>query len=164
VTRRRLAVTRNPKVRRRIAAGKLTLRIRDLRNLGPRTETMLAKVGIHSVANLRRIGGLEAYWRLRRANVTQSLNALWALVGALEPWPEGRHWRQVSSGDERLALLLSIESREQAREQVLTAAGSKGPAARRKTTGRKKSAAPRGKRGSELLDPMGMLLPERSGS
>ena len=96
--------------------------------------------------------------------MTQSLNALWALIGALEPWPEGRHWRQVSSGAERLALLLSIESREQARDQVLTAAGRKGPASRRKTTGRKKSAAPRGKRGSELLDPMGMLLPERSGS
>ena len=88
------AMTRNPKVSRRIAAGKLTLRIRDLRNLGPRTETMLAKVGIHSVATLRRIGGVDAYWRLRKANVTRSLNALWALVGALEPWPEGRHWRQ----------------------------------------------------------------------
>lgn len=157
-------MTRNPKVRRRIAAGKLTLRIRDLRNLGPRTETMLAKVGIHSVANLRRIGGMEAYWRLRRAGVTRSLNALWALVGALQPWPEGRHWRQVASGDERLALLLSIETREQAHDQVLTAAGRKGPATRRKTAGRGRRDAPRGKRRSELLDPMGMLLPDRSGS
>ena len=157
-------VTRNPKVRRRIAAGKLTLRIRDLRNLGPRSETLLAKVGIHSVANLRRVGGLEAYWRLRRANVTKSLNALWALIGALEPWPEGLDWRQVATGSRRLGLILSIEAREQARDQVLTAAGRKSPSGKRKGSQRKRTPATRRKRGSELLDPMGMLLPERSGS
>ena len=38
---------RNSKVRRRIAAGKFRLRIRDLRNLGPRAERWLADAGIH---------------------------------------------------------------------------------------------------------------------
>lgn len=156
----RLPMSRNPKVRRRIAAGKLTLRIRDLRNLGPRTETMLAQVGIQSVATLRRIGGVEAYWRLRKANVTKSLNALWALVGALEPWPEGRDWRDVASGDERLGLMLTIETREQAREQVLLAAGRK-PGPSRAARKRRPQGSPTRRAGNQLLDPLGMLLPEK---
>jgi hypothetical protein len=40
------------------------------------------------------------------------LNIFWALAGALEPWPEGRHWREVARGDERLSLLLSLEDYE----------------------------------------------------
>jgi DNA transformation protein len=155
-------MSRNPKVRRRIAAGKLTLRIRDLRNLGPRTETMLAKVGIHSVATLRRIGGVDAFWRLRKANVTKSLNALWALVGALEPWPEGRDWRTVATGDERLGLMLTIETREQAREQVLLAAGRKTKKTPVRRTATRRATAPR-RSGNQLLDPLGMLLPEKGG-
>ncbi len=114
---------RNSKVRRRIAAGKLTLRIRDLRNLGPRSETMLAQVGIHSVAVLRHRGGLRAFLALKRAGATTSLNLLWALVGALDPWPEGRDWREVAASEERLPLLLAVEGRDQARRQVLSAAG-----------------------------------------
>lgn len=113
---------RNSKVRRRIAAGKLRLRIRDLRNLGPRSETMLAEIGIHDADGLRRRGGLAAFLALRRAGVTQSLNALWALVGALDPWPEGSDWRDVASGPQRLGLLLAVESSDQARAAVAAAA------------------------------------------
>ncbi|MCA3823781.1 MAG: TfoX/Sxy family protein, partial [Burkholderia sp.] len=97
---------RNPKVRRRLAASKLRLRICDLRNLGPQSERQLAAAGIHSAEDLRRIGALEAYLALRRAGIGRSLNLLWALVGALEPWPEGRDWREVASSEARLPLLL----------------------------------------------------------
>lgn len=93
----------------------MTLRIRDLRNLGPRTEHLLAEVGIHSVDALRSRGALEAYLAVRRAGSVQSLTLLWALVGALEPWPEGRDWREVSKGNSRVALLLAVEGRERAR-------------------------------------------------
>ncbi|MEZ5458296.1 MAG: TfoX/Sxy family protein [Steroidobacteraceae bacterium] len=121
-----MTTARNAKVRRRIAAGKLRLRIRDLRNLGPRSEVMLAEVGIHDVATLRRRGGLAAYLALRRAGVTRSLNALWALVGALEPWPEGTDWREVSSGEQRLPLLLAVEQAdaEPGRRAAPSAAGA----------------------------------------
>lgn len=115
---------RNSKVRRRIAAGKLRLRIRDLRNLGPRSETMLAEIGIHDADGLRRRGGLAAFLALRRAGITHSLNALWALVGALDPWPEGSDWRDVASGPQRLGLLLSVESSDQARSAVAAAAAA----------------------------------------
>jgi DNA transformation protein len=100
---------RNSKVRRRIAAGKLRLRIRDLRNLGPRSEQMLAQVGIRSVEELRRRGAVPAFLAMRQAHVASTLNALWALVGALDPWPEGRDWREVAHGSERLALMLQVE-------------------------------------------------------
>ncbi|MEZ5499260.1 MAG: TfoX/Sxy family protein [Steroidobacteraceae bacterium] len=103
------AATRNQKVRRRLAAGKLRLRIRDLRNLGPRAEALLADVGIDSVTKLRRVGAVRAYVLLRRARARSSLNMLWALVGALDPWPEGTDWRSVCRGEERLSLLLAVE-------------------------------------------------------
>jgi DNA transformation protein len=103
---------RNSKVRARIAAGKLKLRVRDLRNLGARTEQMLAQIGVHSATELRRRGAVRAFAELRRAGISSSLNMFWALAGALEPWPEGRHWREVARGDERLSLLLSLEDYE----------------------------------------------------
>jgi DNA transformation protein len=103
---------RNSKVRARIAAGKLRLRVRDLRNLGTKSEQLLAEIGIYSADELRRRGAIAAFSALKRAGVTASLNTLWALVGALEPWPEGRHWREVARGDARLSLLLALEDHE----------------------------------------------------
>ena len=104
---------RNSKVRARIAAGKLRLRIRDLRNLGARSEQMLREIGVYSADELRRRGAVRAFFELKRAGITSSLNMLWALAGALEPWPEGRHWREVARGDARLSLLLALEDYEQ---------------------------------------------------
>ena len=82
---------RNSKVRARIAAGKLKLRVRDLRNLGARSEQMLAQIGVHSAQELRRRGPVRTFFELKRAGVTSSINMLWALAGALEPWPEALH-------------------------------------------------------------------------
>lgn len=103
---------RNQKVRQRLAAGKMRLRIRDLRNLGARSEQILATIGIYSVAQLRDRGAVRTYVQLKRAGVSRSLNMLWALAGALEPWPEGRHWREVARGDTRLSLLLAVDDME----------------------------------------------------
>ncbi len=103
---------RNSKVRARIAAGKLRLRIRDLRNLGVRSEQLLAAIGVHTADELRRVGAVPAFAQLKRAGEASSLNVLWALAGALDPWPEGRHWREVARGDERLSLLLALEDYE----------------------------------------------------
>jgi DNA transformation protein len=106
---------RNSKVRARIAAGKLRLRIRDLRNLGGRSERMLNSIGVNSVEELRRLGPVRAFYELKHAGAAPSLNVLWALAGALEPWPEGRHWREVARGSERLSLLLALDDYERAR-------------------------------------------------
>lgn len=141
---------RNSKVRRRIAAGKLRLRIRDLRNLGPRSETMLAEIGIHDADALRRRGGLAAFLALRRAGVTKSLNALWALVGALDPWPEGSDWRDVAGGSQRLGLLLAVESSDQARSAVAAAAAASKPRSARPKK-RRAGASARTKPGAGAL-------------
>jgi DNA transformation protein and related proteins len=140
-----VTTARNAKVRRRIAAGKLRLRIRDLRNLGPRSEVMLAEIGIRDAEALRRRGGLPAYLALRRAGVTKSLNALWALVGALDPWPEGTDWREVASGERRLALLLAVEQADVAAGGRAGAGAATGRAAQRARSPRaaRKPAAPR---------------------
>jgi hypothetical protein len=37
---------------------------------------------------------------------------LWALAGAIEPWPEGQHWREVARSGARLSLLLALEDYE----------------------------------------------------
>ena len=103
---------RNSKVRARIAAGKLRLRVRDLRNLGARSEQTLREIGVYSADQLRSRGAVRAYAELKRAGLSSSLNMLWALAGALEPWPEGRHWREVARGDSRLSLLLALEDYE----------------------------------------------------
>ena len=103
---------RNSKVRSRLAAGKLRLRIRDLRNLGLQSETRLAAIGVYSADELRRRGAVRAYCELKAAEKSTSLNMLWALAGALEPWPEGQHWREFARGDSRLSLLLAVEDYE----------------------------------------------------
>jgi DNA transformation protein and related proteins len=103
---------RNSKVRARIAAGKLRLRIRDLRNLGTKSEEILGVIGIRTADDLRRVGAVPAFARLKQAGVSSSMNTLWSLAGAIEPWPEGRHWREVARGDERLSLLLALEDYE----------------------------------------------------
>jgi DNA transformation protein len=113
-----MRTSRNPKVRRRLAAGKPRLRIRDLRNLGPRSEAMLAEIGIRTVEHLRHVGAVRAFVALRRRDNVPSLNALWALAGALEPWPEGRDWRAIANGEERLSLLLAVEQAERGRREA----------------------------------------------
>ena len=92
----------------------MRLRLRDLRNLGAKSEAMLAQIGIHNAAQLRARGAVAAFVALKRAGVTRSLNVLWSLSGALEPWPEGRNWREVARGDARLSLLLAVEDLESA--------------------------------------------------
>jgi TfoX C-terminal domain len=122
---------RNSKVRQRIAAGKLKLRIRDLRNLGVKSEEVLGALGIYTADALRRQGAVRVYAELKRSGAAPSLNLLWALAGALEPWPEGTHWRDIARGDTRLSLLLAVEDLEAgaaaaraSKAQVDAAAGS----------------------------------------
>jgi hypothetical protein len=73
---------------------------------------MLAEIGIRFVDQLRARGAVQTYVELRRAGVTNSLNSLWALAGALDPWPEGSNWREVARGESRLSLLLAVEDLE----------------------------------------------------
>lgn len=56
----------------------------QVRNLGPMSAYMLAEAGIQSVEDLRELGAVEAYARLKFAFGRRiGLNALWALDAGL---------------------------------------------------------------------------------
>ena len=78
-----------------------------LLNLGPKTAQWLASIGITTPTQLRRVGPIAAFVRLKRAHRGVSLNALYALVGAVE----GLHWTEIRR-TRRLDLLLAVEDYE----------------------------------------------------
>ena len=82
--------------------------VSDLRNLGPKSREWLAAIGIRSVEDLRRAGAVPAYVALKRSRAGVSLNALYALVGALED----AHWLEVKR-ERRLELVMQVEDYEQ---------------------------------------------------
>lgn len=72
--------------------------------LGPKSQTMLSQAGIHTQAQLRELGAVQAFVRIRAACSQASLNLLWALEGGLS----GRDWRRVAQED-RASLLMALE-------------------------------------------------------
>lgn len=80
--------------------------ISELTGLGPKSQAMLARAGITTLAQLRGLGSVEAYVRARKANPAASLNLLWGLESALsgEPW-------QVVARQHRASLLLALAAR-----------------------------------------------------
>jgi DNA transformation protein and related proteins len=81
--------------------------IRELKSLGPKSQDMLARAGITTVAQLRDLGSVEAFVRTRRAVPGVSLNLLWALESALS----GEPWQEVARRH-RTSLLLAVDERE----------------------------------------------------
>lgn len=72
----------------------MSSRIENLPNLGPYMSRSLAEIDVHSVEDLRALGAVEAYARLKfRFGREMSLNALWAMDAALK----GIHWRDIDA-------------------------------------------------------------------
>ena len=80
----------------------------DLPNLGPKSMEMLAAAGIRTIAQLRKLGAVAAYTKVKQHLGNASLNLLWALEGALTDTP----W-QVVARDHRTSLLLALEQAQQ---------------------------------------------------
>ena len=74
------------------------------RGLGPKSQQMLAAAGITSLAQLRKLGAVQAYVRVKHAGCNASLNLLWALESVLT----GEHWRVVAKVH-RTRLLLALD-------------------------------------------------------
>ncbi|MFN9091982.1 MAG: TfoX/Sxy family DNA transformation protein [Alphaproteobacteria bacterium] len=71
----------------------MTRRIADLPNLGPFMTRKLADIGIINEVELRALGTVEAYWRLKfQFGREITLNALWTMDAALS----GIDWRRLS--------------------------------------------------------------------
>ncbi|WP_040259379.1 TfoX/Sxy family protein [Pseudomonas massiliensis] len=65
--------------------------LQDLRNLGKTSAQWLHAVGIHSVADLRRLGAVDAYRAVKNRGFRASKVLLYAIEGALL----GVHWNDV---------------------------------------------------------------------
>ncbi len=78
-----------------------------LPNLGPRSRVMLQQAGITTLAQLRNLGAVAAFSKVRRSGTNASLNLLWALEGALTGLP----WQAVAK-EHRTSLLLALEQHE----------------------------------------------------
>lgn len=72
-----------------------------IRNVGPKSAAWLRQVGVRTLEDLRAVGVIETFMKVKRAGFRPSLNLLYALEGALL----GCHWQQVP--EERRAELLA---------------------------------------------------------
>ena len=78
--------------------------IAELKSLGPKSSEILARVGITTLGDLKKVGAVSAYVMAKRANKNVSLNLLWALESALT----GEPWQKVAKLH-RASLLLALE-------------------------------------------------------
>ena len=93
-------------------------KLRDLKGLGPKSEKMLIEVGINTEEELREIGAIRAFIRLKKeCSIKPSLNFLYAMVGALE----GEHWLKVVK-HEKGKLLMELEGYAEL-EEILNSEG-----------------------------------------
>jgi DNA transformation protein len=81
--------------------------ISELKSLGPKSQEVLAKAGITTIARLRELGSIEAFVQAKLKSPGVSLNLLWGLESALT----GEPWQEVARVH-RASLLLALESRE----------------------------------------------------
>jgi hypothetical protein len=68
-----------------------------MRNIGPKSATLLRSVGIHSHDDLIAIGVVPAFVRVWAAGANPSLNLLWALEGAVQD----TDWRDIPTPRKR---------------------------------------------------------------
>ncbi|WP_317931842.1 TfoX/Sxy family protein [Halioxenophilus sp. WMMB6] len=63
-----------------------------LKNIGAASVNILHAVGIHSVNDLKKVGAVETYLRIKHRGINVSKVMLYALQGALED----THWNDLS--------------------------------------------------------------------
>ena len=81
-----------------------------LRNIGPKSMAWLRQTGVRSLDDLKAVGSLAAYVRVKRAGFKPSLNLLYALEGAIldchwQEIPDERRSTLILQADEAVALL-----------------------------------------------------------
>jgi hypothetical protein len=71
-----------------------------LRNIGPKSMAWLRQTGVRTLDDLKAVGSLSAFVRVKRAGFKPSLNLLYALEGAILDC----HWQEIP--DERRSELI----------------------------------------------------------
>lgn len=85
--------------------------IANLPNLGAKSQAMLAAAGITKAHQLRELGSVAAYLKVKAVVPSASLNLLWAIEGGLS----GQSWQEVAR-HQRTSLLLSLEHEQYAHQ------------------------------------------------
>ena len=62
-----------------------------LRNIGPKSMAWLRQTGVRTLDDLKAVGALSAFVRVKRAGFKPSLNLLYALEGAIMDC----HWQEI---------------------------------------------------------------------
>jgi hypothetical protein len=81
-----------------------------IRNIGPKSMAWLRQTGVRTLEDLKSVGALAAYVRIKRAGFRPSLNLLYALEGAIldchwQEIPEARRTDLIKSAEAEVALL-----------------------------------------------------------
>lgn len=75
-----------------------------LANLGPKSAQALVSSGIMSLRELRELGSVRAFAKIKKFQPSVTLNLLWALEGAICSLP----WQTIAK-EHRTSLLLALE-------------------------------------------------------
>lgn len=81
-----------------------------LRNIGPKSMAWLRQTGVRTLDDLKAVGALSAFVRVKRAGFKPSLNLLYALEGAImdchwQEIPEARRGELIIAAEAAVALL-----------------------------------------------------------
>lgn len=79
-----------------------------IRNVGPKSAAWLRQVGIRSMEDLRALGAVAAYRKVKVAGFKPTLNLLYSMAGA----EDDCHWTALSE-ERKSALLLAAEGIDQ---------------------------------------------------
>lgn len=78
-----------------------------IRNVGPKSAAWLRQVGVRTIEDLRAVGVIETFLKVKRAGFRPSLNLLYAMQGALDDC----HWADLPDGT-KASLVQAAESAE----------------------------------------------------
>jgi DNA transformation protein len=85
-----------------------------MRGLGPSSEALLATIDINSAEQLKEIGAIRAFLKLKEINGQQpNMNLLYAMVGALED----ESWLTIAQ-QQRYQLLMALDGFEELERQL----------------------------------------------
>ena len=87
----------------------MTTTAAKLRNIGPKSMAWLRQTGVRTLEDLKAVGALSAFVRVKRAGFRPSLNLLYALEGAIL----GCHWQEIP--EERRNALVAAAGEEVAK-------------------------------------------------
>ena len=81
-----------------------------LRNIGPKSMAWLRQTGVRTLEDLKGVGALAAFVRVKRAGFKPSLNLLYALEGAIldchwQEIPDSRRSELIADAEAAVALL-----------------------------------------------------------